>query len=210
MRTLQVCLDLDDSGDKVISRPFWTTVLIAHLKKKTHNHSCRPTLILMVGSSTPNQRRSFLDGCICPLKEISLQRNQSGQSSRTIQPRTKRESMCMKSVETTRPLRGVALFDGKCILTDEDAQEATVRAYHSANHGTIIVGIPRIASKGHFGFCAALCTEQHERGALYMMTLTDLEETLSEEQHMALETLHRVEGSAWLGRDLRQMGRVLG
>ena len=37
------------------------------------------------------------------------------------------------------------------------------------------------------------------------MILTDLEETLSEEQLMALETLRRMEGSAWLGRDLRQM-----
>ena len=46
-----------------------------------------------------------------------------------------------------------------------------------------------------------LCTWQHERGALYIMVLTD-----SEEQFSALETLHRSEGSAWLGRDLRQAG----
>ena len=38
------------------------------------------------------------------------------------------------------------------------------------------------------------------------MILTDLEEILSEEQHMALEILRRIEGSAWLGQDLRQMG----
>ena len=33
------------------------------------------------------------------------------------------------------------------------------------------------------------------------MNLTDSEETLSEEQFLALETLHRSEGSAWFGRD---------
>ena len=38
------------------------------------------------------------------------------------------------------------------------------------------------------------------------MILTDSEDALSEEQLSALETLHRSEGSAWLGRDLRQMG----
>ena len=31
------------------------------------------------------------------------------------------------------------------------------------------------------------------------------EDALSEEQFLALETLHRSEGSAWLGRDLRQL-----
>ena len=36
------------------------------------------------------------------------------------------------------------------------------------------------------------------------MILTDSEDALSEEQFSALETLHRSEGSAWLGRDLRQ------
>ena len=38
------------------------------------------------------------------------------------------------------------------------------------------------------------------------MILTDSNETLSEEQFLALETLYRSDGSAWLGRDLRQMG----
>ena len=38
------------------------------------------------------------------------------------------------------------------------------------------------------------------------MILTDSEDALSEEQFLALETLHRSEGSSWLGRDLRQMG----
>ena len=50
-----------------------------------------------------------------------------------------------------------------------------------------------------------LCTWQHERGALFIIILTDSEETLSEEQFVALEALHQREGSAWLGRDLRQM-----
>ena len=49
----------------------------------------------------------------------------------------------------------------------------------------------------------ALCTWQHERGALYIMIL-DSEGTLSEEQFVALETVHQKEGSAWLGR--RQVG----
>ena len=38
----------------------------------------------------------------------------------TIRPRTKRESMCMESVETARPLQRVALFDGMCALTGEE------------------------------------------------------------------------------------------
>ena len=51
-----------------------------------------------------------------------------------------------------------------------------------------------------------LCTWQHERGALYITILTDSEDILPEEQFSALETLHRSEGNAWLGRDLRQAG----
>ena len=51
-----------------------------------------------------------------------------------------------------------------------------------------------------------LCTWQHERGALYIMILTDFEDAFSEEQYVALKTLQRNEGSAWLGRDLRQVG----
>ena len=51
-----------------------------------------------------------------------------------------------------------------------------------------------------------MCTWQHERGALYIIILTDSEGALSEEQFSAPETLHRSEGSAWLGRDLRQAG----
>ena len=47
---------------------------------------------------------------------------------------------------------------------------------------------------------------QHERGARYIMILTDSQDVLSEEQFSALATLHRSEGSAWLGRDLRQAG----
>ena len=38
------------------------------------------------------------------------------------------------------------------------------------------------------------------------MILTDLEETLSGEQRMALETLRSIERNAWLGRDLGQEG----
>ena len=37
------------------------------------------------------------------------------------------------------------------------------------------------------------------------MILTDSEDALSEEQFSALETLHQSEGSAWLGRVLRQV-----
>ena len=51
-----------------------------------------------------------------------------------------------------------------------------------------------------------LCIWQHERGALYIMILTDSEDVLPEEQFLALETLHQAQGSAWLGRDLRQAG----
>ena len=126
--------------------------------------------------------------------------------NRNPQSRMQHENLVVRSVGTTRPLRGVALFDETCDLTDEDAQEATVRMCRSANPGIIIVGIPRTASKSHFEFCMTLCAWQHERGALYIMILTDSEDALSEEHSLALETLHRSEGSAWLGRDLRQVG----
>ena len=66
------------------------------------------------------------------------------------------ENLDVRSVGTTRPLRGVALFDGTCDLTDEDAQEATFRACRSVNPGIIVVGIPRTASKSHFEFCVVV------------------------------------------------------
>ena len=116
------------------------------------------------------------------------------------------ENPDVRSDGTTRPLRGVVLFDETCDLTDEQAQEATVRACCSANPGIIILGIPRTASKSHLEFCMTLCTWQHERGARYITILTDSEDALSEEPLLALETLHRSEGSAWLGRFLRQVG----
>ena len=112
----------------------------------------------------------------------------------------------VRSVGTTRPLRGVALFNETFDLTDEDAKEATIRACHSVNPGIIIVGTTRTVTKSHFEFCMMLCKWQHKRGALYILILTDPEEALSEKQFLALETLHRSEGSAWLGRDLPQMG----
>ena len=83
-------------------------------------------------------------------------------------------------VGTTRPLRGVALFDETCDLTDEDAQEAAIRACCSASPGIIVVGIPRTASKSHFEFFMTLCIWEHERGALYIMILTDSEDALLE------------------------------
>ena len=125
---------------------------------------------------------------------------------RNPQSRLQHENPDVRSDGTTRPLRGVAVFDETCDLTDEDAQKATVRACRSVNHGIIILGITRTASKSHLEFCMKLCTGQHERGAIYIMILTDSECALSEEQFSALETLHRSEGSAWLGRDLRQAG----
>ena len=85
-------------------------------------------------------------------------------------------------------------------------KEATVRACRSVNPGIIVVGIPRTVPKSQFKDCVTLCTWQHERGALHIMSLTDSLDALSEELFLALETLHRSEGSAWLGRDLRQLG----
>ena len=112
------------------------------------------------------------------------------------------EKLGMRSVGTTRLLPGVALFDETCDLTNEAAQEATVRACRSANPGIIIVGIPRTASKSHFEFCMTLRTRQLERGALYIMILTGSEDALSKKQFLALETLHQGEGReclAWTG-----------
>ena len=77
---------------------------------------------------------------------------------RNPQSRMQHENLDVRGVGTTRPLRGVALFNETCELTDEDAQEATVRACHSVNPGIIIIGIPRRASKSHFEFRMMLCT----------------------------------------------------
>ena len=99
---------------------------------------------------------------------------------RNPQSRLQHENLHVRSVGTTRPLRRVALFDETCDLTDEEAQEASVRARRSVNPGIIIVGILRTASKNHFEFCMTLCTWQHERGALYIMILTDCEDALSD------------------------------
>ena len=46
--------------------------------------------------------------------------------NRKLQSRLQHENLDVRSVGTTRLLRGVALFDETCDLTDEDAQEATV------------------------------------------------------------------------------------
>ena len=61
---------------------------------------------------------------------------------RNPQSRMQSENLDVRSVGTTRPWRGVALFDETCDLTDEDAQEAAIRACCSANPGIIIVGKP--------------------------------------------------------------------
>ena len=53
--------------------------------------------------------------------------------NRNHQSRMQHENLDVRSVGTTRPLRGVALFDETCDLKDEDAQEATVRACRSVN-----------------------------------------------------------------------------
>ena len=66
------------------------------------------------------------------------------------------ENLDVRSVGTTRPVRGVALFDETCDSMDQDAQEAAVRACCSVKPGIIIVGIPRTASKSHFQFCMTL------------------------------------------------------
>ena len=67
--------------------------------------------------------------------------------NRKPQSRMQHENLDVRGVGTTRPLRRVALFDETCDLTDEEAQEATVRACRSANPGIITLGIPRTASK---------------------------------------------------------------
>ena len=118
---------------------------------------------------------------------------------RNPQSRLQHENLDVRSIGTTRPLRLVALFDDTCDLTDEDAREATVRACRSVKPGIITLGIPRTVSRTHLEFCITLCTWQHERGALYIMILTDSEDALSEEQYVALKTLQRNEGSTWLG-----------
>ena len=87
----------------------------------------------------------------------------------TPQPRQQRRHQCVGRVEAARPLRGIALFDGKCDLTDTATQEATVHSCHSSNPGIIIICLPRTAARSHFAFCMALCTWQQGRGALYIL-----------------------------------------
>ena len=135
----------------------------------------------------PNRRSPSLVACVWPTKENCC--NEPGSDT--------------PAKNTTR---WIALCEGKCDLIDEDAQEATVRACRIENPGIIIACTSRTASRSHLGFCVTLCTRQHERGTLCIMIMTDIEQTLSEEQFLALETLHRSEGTAWLGPDLRQNG----
>ena len=68
---------------------------------------------------------------------------------RNSQSRMQHENLDVGGVGTTRLLRGVALFDETCDLTDEDAQEASIRACCSVNPGLIMFGIHRTASKSH-------------------------------------------------------------
>ena len=82
--------------------------------------------------------------------------------NRDPQSRMQHENLDVRSVGTTRPLRGVALFDETCDSTDEE-QESTVRACRSVNPGIIIVGIPRTAPKTHFEFCMTLCMATRSR-----------------------------------------------
>ena len=63
----------------------------------------------------------------------------------------------------------------------------------------IIVCLSRTASRSHFGF-------RNWSGAHFILILTDLEKTLSEEKSLALDNFRPSEGSAQLGWDLRQMG----
>ena len=110
------------------------------------------------------------------------------------------ENLDVRSVGTTRPLRGVAFFDETCDLTDGDAQEAAIRACCSGTPGIIIVGIPSVSLEEPFRIhkvvylaTRARCPLHHDPDRFRGCPL-------------ALETLHRSEGSAWLGRDLRQVG----
>ena len=98
------------------------------------------------------------------------------------------------------------MYDENYDLNGTEAQEDTVCACGRANPGKVIICISRTTWKSHLGFCMTLCTWQHERGALFIIILTDSEETLSEEQFVALEALHQSEGSSWFRRDLRQIG----
>ena len=74
-------------------------------------------------------------------------------SNQNPQSRLQNMNLDVRSVGTTRPLRGVALFDETFEFTDEDAQEATIRACHSLNPGIVIVGTPRTVTKSHSEFC---------------------------------------------------------
>ena len=67
---------------------------------------------------------------------LAIERNIDGMSpKRNPKFGMQHENMDVRSVGATRPLRGVALFDEACDLTDEDAQEATARACRSVNPG---------------------------------------------------------------------------
>ena len=74
---------------------------------------------------------------------LAIERNIAALNpERTTLPKNKAQKRVHER-RATRPLRGVALFDGKCALTDEDAQELqseriTVRTLErssSVSHG---------------------------------------------------------------------------
>ena len=63
--------------------------------------------------------------------------------NRNPQSRMQPENLDVRSVGTTRPLRGVALFNETCDLTDEDAEEAAIRACCSPNNRRILACIAK-------------------------------------------------------------------
>ena len=98
------------------------------------------------------------------------------------------------------------MFDETCDLTDDEAQEATSSSMSQCESWNIHSWHPPNRLEKSFGILYDLCVHGNTSEALYIMILTDSEDALSEEQFWALETLHRSEGSAWLGRDLQQVG----
>ena len=119
--------------------------------------------------------------------------------------RMQHENLDVRSVGTTRPFRGVALFDETCDLTDEDAQEGAIRACCSANPGkkhrwhssNSLEKSLRILHDVVYLATRTRCPLHHDPDRFRGCTF---------QQFLALETLHRSEGSAWLGWDLRQAG----
>ena len=131
------------------------------------------------------------------------------------------KNLDVRGVGTTRRLRGVALFDETCDLTDEEAQEAAVRACRSANPGIIILGNSPNSLEKSFGILhdlvymatRARCPLHHDpdrfRGCTFRGTVFGAQNAPPERRECLARTGSRQPGTgARLKSNLSAMNRA--